>query len=668
MPSPATLRRAGRLRDGETAGRGARPGPSAHVPHRAAPPLLTPACPYGAAGPLRGAADSTRSPRPRLAPRGTFVPDENESAPGRGRPRPAAEVRAGAPRDFLQVHVLPGPAGGAGRNLQSPAVGRAEGCGRARGGPAARPGHNGRRRAGAGTARARLPRGRSSGAARAPNAAAAAWHRRAARPVHANGRRPRHELFSSGAERASAARRAARPARPPPLRSRRGDFPNFPRSAPRMRPPRRLRPRPSAPAALPTLPPILCLLSRSWHLSQRARFPAHPFAAGSGRGRGYGGPGEEETGRWGWGKQGAYGPRSQERPPEDRGRARGSGRLCSAGRSRLRLCPEYQRSLGGPPAVPAAGEDGPRPLPDSHHPPPPRTLLRGPARAGGAGGSSSGFAARTPRLAPQARVRAPAGTPPPALPAARPRPAAPPACRRGQGAPRREDPHRPPASRPGAARLRGRAGASPGPCSPGRPGTEAAAGARSAAAFRGAGCHDCGQEGRARRLWPRSGTRGGPTVSGLRADPGAPRTAARVAGSALQGPACAPELWTKSRARARGRRRRRPSPRAGCVPGDPAAALLTAPVRRREGRGARCGGGRGARDLVKWRGAAHRAQRWRGCARCLAEEGCPQGAGKAWDGGGTVPRAAAQLGARSSFPAETTSCSASLGRRSCGGF
>ncbi|XP_077908652.1 uncharacterized protein LOC120887223 [Ictidomys tridecemlineatus] len=62
-----------------------------------------------------------------------------------------------------------------------------------------------------------------------------------------------------------------------------------------MRPPRCRRPRPSAPAALPPLPPILCLLSRSWHLSQRARFPAHPFAAGSGRGRGYEGPGEEGT-------------------------------------------------------------------------------------------------------------------------------------------------------------------------------------------------------------------------------------------------------------------------------------------------------------------------------------------------------------------------------------
>lgn len=53
-------------------------------------------------------------------------------------------------------------------------------------------------------------------------------------------------------------------------------------------------------------------------------------------------------------------------------------------------------------------------------PPPLRTLLLGPARAGGAGGASSGFAARAPRLAPQPRVRAPAGTPPRALPARAP--------------------------------------------------------------------------------------------------------------------------------------------------------------------------------------------------------------------------------------------------------
>lgn len=247
-----------------------------------------------------------------------LCPGRKRKRAGPGTPTPCSGgPRRRAPRLSPSSRASRGwRPGSAGPNFQRRAVGRAAGCGRSPDGRAARARGTMKaagpadRRASAGTTRARPPRGRSSSAAGAPNAAAAAGHRRAARPVHANGRRPRHELFSSGAERASAARRAARPVCPPPLRSRRGDFPNFPGSAPRMRPPRRLRPRPSAPAALPPLPPILCLLSRSWHLSQRARFPAHPFAAGSGRGRGYGGPGEEGTG-----KQGAYGPAARRDSP-----------------------------------------------------------------------------------------------------------------------------------------------------------------------------------------------------------------------------------------------------------------------------------------------------------------------------------------------------------------
>lgn len=243
--------------------------------------------------------------------------------------------------------------------------------------------------------------GHWSGAAPAPNAAAA-WHRRTARPVHANGRRARYELFSSGAERTSAARRAAWAARPPPLQSGRTDFPNFPRPAPWMRPPRRRGPRPSALAALPPLPPILCLLSRSWHLSQRARFPAHPFAAGSGRGRGHGGPG-----RRGRGKRGARAPCVLGRPPGGGGggRARAPGHPCSARRSGLRTRPEYQRGRRarcGPVRLGAAPPGQPPP---------------GRARSGWAGGGSCGFAAPALLLAPQLRVRAPAGTPPRALPA-----------------------------------------------------------------------------------------------------------------------------------------------------------------------------------------------------------------------------------------------------------
>lgn len=406
-------------------------------------------------------------------------------------PRRSAPAR---PETFSKFTCIPGRQG-VRRGPELPAAGRRARCGAQavtgrRSGAGL--GHNGSRRVGgradgrasAGTARARPLRGRSSSAAGAPNAAATAGHRRAARPVHANGRRPRHELFSSGAERASAARRAARPACPPPLRSRRGDFPNFPRSAPRMRPPRRLRPRPSAPAALPPLPPILCLLSRSWHLSQRARFPAHPFAAGSGRGRGYGGPGEEGTGR-----RGSKAPTAPQSGETARGRRprRAPGRPCSAGRSGLLLCPEYQQGLPGPPAVPAAGEDRARPLLDS---PPPRASAAHPPPGAGARGRGGRR---------EQRIRRPGPAPRPAAPRARPRghaaPGAPPPARSrqlaraGQGAPRRGDssafcfapcsPH----------------GPAPAPARPRRPGTEAAAGARSAAALRGAGCHDCGQRG-----------------------------------------------------------------------------------------------------------------------------------------------------------------------------
>lgn len=185
---------------------------------------------------------------------------------------------------------------------------------------------------------------------------------------------------------------------------------------------------------------------------ERVSLPT-PSPPDRGGGGGTGDP--ERRRRGGGGKQGAYGPRSQERPPGDSGRARAPGRLCSAGRSSLRLCPEYQRGLRPPTPRRGRARCGRgRTAAPPRLPPPPRTLLPGPARAGGAGGASSGFAARAPRLAPQPRVRAPAGTPPRALPAARPRPAAPPACRRGQGGTAART-HPSPASRPGAARLWG---------------------------------------------------------------------------------------------------------------------------------------------------------------------------------------------------------------------
>lgn len=220
--------------------------------------------------------------------------------------------------------------------------------------------------------------------------------------MHANGRRARYELFSSGAERTSAARRAAWAARPPPLQSGRTDFPNFPRPAPRMRPPPHRGPRPSALAALPPLPPILCLLSRSWHLSQRARFPAHPFAAGSGRGRGHRGPGRRGRGSEAparpasWGdRPGAAAASVPEHPgtPAPRG-----GQGCERARNTNAA------------TVPAAGRC-------VRAPPLPGTPPPGRARSGWAGGGSCGFSALALLLAPQLRVRGPAGTPPRALPA-----------------------------------------------------------------------------------------------------------------------------------------------------------------------------------------------------------------------------------------------------------
>lgn len=127
------------------------------------------------------------------------------------------------------------------------------------------------------------------------------------------------------------------------------------------------------------------------------------------------------------GEQSACGPRSLGRPPGGGSRARAPGHPCSRvgqGCGRARNTNEAPAA----PAVPAAGEDPAPPLPGS--PPHP-----GPARSGWAGSESSGFAAPAPRLAPQPRVRAPAGTPPRALPACAPptRSPARPSALTGQG-------------------------------------------------------------------------------------------------------------------------------------------------------------------------------------------------------------------------------------------
>lgn len=106
----------------------------------------------------------------------------------------------------------------------------------------------------------------------------------------------------------------------------------------------------------------------------------------------------------------------------------------------------------------------------------------------------------------------------------------------------------------------------------------------------------------------------------------------------------------------RGRARTRRTPRR-LVP--------TPPARLREGRGAQWGGRRGSEDPVKWRGAAHCAQRWG--AQGAWWRGALTVPGEAWDGRGHRARSRCPAPTSlSSFPAETTSCSPGPGRRSCG--
>lgn len=224
-----------------------------------------------------------------------------------------------------------------------------------------------------------------------------------------------------------------------------------------MRPPRRLRPRPSAPAVLPTLPPILCLLSWSWHLSQRARFPAHPFAAGSGRGRGYKGPGEEGTG------VGESKALRALQPETARGRW-----PCPCARAplfrrevRASAVPGIPTRPRGAPGLAHCGR-GPGAAPPT--PPSLRTLLPGRrARAGRAARAAD--SPPGPRASPRSlacaspRARRP-GRSPPSRPRPRPHP------RSGLGAPHSEDPS---ISRlaPCDPRTQGRrAGASSGPGPP----------------------------------------------------------------------------------------------------------------------------------------------------------------------------------------------------------
>lgn len=328
-------------------------------------------------------------------------------------------------------------------------------------------------------------------------------------------------------------------------------------------------------------------------------FPCPPLRRRIGAGEGA--RGTRKGGDGGWGKQGPYGPRSPASPPGGDGRARVPGRLCSAGRSGLRLCPEYQRGLPGPRAVPAVGEDRARPLPDS-------PIRRAPSSRGRRARAGRAARAADSPPGPRASPRSPACAPPRARrpgrsPPARPRPAASPASTRRAGGTALQGPSPFLLRAPGPARLSRAAGASPSPVSSGRPGTEAAAGACSAAALQGAGCHDCGQRGA--RAHARARLRDSGPIDGLRPD---------------RSPVCAADGGQGRRARPCGGQcapwRSRlgsgtelgvvggsgvPQGQSACQ-GDPAAASQTPRARRSKGRGAQRGRGRGAWDLVKWRG------------------------------------------------------------------
>ncbi|XP_013367044.1 PREDICTED: collagen alpha-1(III) chain-like, partial [Chinchilla lanigera] len=142
-----------------------------------------------------------------------------------------------------------------------------------------------------------------------------------------------------------------------------------------------------------------------------------------------------------------------------------------------------------------------------------------------------GFAAR----APQPRVRAPAapGAPCPRGPARVPLPA----LARGGAAP--PGPTGLPRRVPGPARPTAAGGALP------RPGTEAAAGARSAAALRGAGCHDCGQRD-ARALGLGSGTPADPRPPAACSLAAAARLALRGGAGGAELVYAAPDPGTRS--------------------------------------------------------------------------------------------------------------------------
>lgn len=289
---------------------------------------------------------TTWSSRPRPAPPpGTFVPDEKESAPARERPRPTVEGPAGAPRDFLQVHVHPGAARRAQRTRTRrawPSGGR--GLRRARGGPA--------RGDGPGTMGAAERARGQRGPGRRAAARLALPGRRMRRRLGTDAPRARCMLMAGGramnysaAARRGRARRGGRP------------WPCVPRRCE------------AAAATSQTFPgPHRGCGPRGAAVPARARRPRFPrcrlfyvFCLGVGTcprervslptpsppDRG-GGGGTGDPGRRGQRKQCACGHLSPKRSPGGGGRSRTPGHPCSAGRSGLRTRPEYRRGACGP--------------------------------------------------------------------------------------------------------------------------------------------------------------------------------------------------------------------------------------------------------------------------------------------------------------------------------
>ncbi|KAL4681774.1 hypothetical protein H8959_007251 [Pygathrix nigripes] len=608
VPVPATLRRVGLL--WTAAGEAHGPGPTSPAPRRVGPCLPAPASLRLATRLRQRVARRTRSRRPRAARDLCPRRKRKRAGPGDAHALPR-RARPARPATFSKFTCMPGRASRARTCRAGPSGGRWDAGGDS---PAGRGGSQW------------APPGRRARGQRGPG-------RRAAARLALPGRRMRRRL-GTDAPRARCMLMAGGRAMNYSAAARRGLARRGGRPGPRV--PRRCE---AATATSQTFPGRHRGCGpRGGAVPARARRPRFPrcrlfyvFCLGVGtcpRERvslptpsppdRSGGGSTGDPGRRGRGKQSACGPRSPRRPPESGGRARAPGHPCSEGRSGLQPRPEYQRGRPRPPPCPLRVRTGRRPswVPSStaHYP--------GTARAGGAGGASSGFAARAPRLAPQPRVRVPAGTPPRALLASASPPRSPSRRPPRAGAPRRGDPA---AFRfaPRGPRGQGGRARAPGPARPRRPGTEAAAGARSAAALQGAGCHDCGQ----RDARARSGPARGPVAD--RRSLQSPQPGARS-------PERAADSGQALRARPRGEQ--------------------CAPRTSRRGPGTALGADSGSGLPPGWSSRMGDPAVASRTLRAPRSEGCPEG----WESGPGTREPA--CGGR----VETTSCFPDSGHRSCG--